>query len=285
MGFKLGPLPLVAALAVVAAAQTARAEASHHQGAAGQVANAVSTAQLQSLTSSSAPEEWRLTLFPSYLRATSAFDDGGTSASLPAGSRVENYTLNAYAERRLGERWAVSALTGWQELRLSESGVARSVSSLGDSFLALRRSDAMGWGALSATATIKIPGTYPESALTSVKQVDAQLEVLASTRPLAWLSLAAGSGYRLRLGGVQDEVTATVLATLDLGAQLTLAPTLLAAVPVGLGTIAKNAVTAGAALGWRATPAVSVMTGYYRTVYGRNVVQADVATVGATAAF
>lgn len=276
---------LATAVALVAAARVARAEASHHQVAAGQVANAISTAQAQTLTPAGAPGDWRITVYPSYLRATRSFDGDGMQAALPAGTSVENYTLNVYGERRLGERWALSALTGWQELRLREAGAARSVSSLGDSFLSVRHSDALGWGAIAAVATVKIPGTYPESTLTSAKQADAQLELFASTKPLPWLSLTAGGGYRARFGGIEDEITGTVLAACDLGARLTVSPTVVAAAPIGLGTTAKNAVTAGAALGWRASPALAITGGYYRTVYGRNIVLADVVTVGGSVAF
>ena len=238
------------ALAIGIVSDPALAEASHHQGAsAGQVGAATNSAQLESLTTSS-QGEWRFTVFPSYLRATSAFDDGGMALSMPAGTRVENYTLNAFAERRLGERWAVSALTGWQELRLSEGGVDRTVSSLTDSFLAVRHSDRASWGTLSAVATVKLPGTYPESSLTAAKQVDTQVELLASIRPLEWLSIVAGGGYRLRFGGVDDELIATVLLPIGLGERLTVTPTLLAATPVGFGEVAKNAVSAGASLGW-----------------------------------
>jgi hypothetical protein len=272
---------LVTAAALAAIAPDARAEASHHQGAAvGQVAGTVSAAQLQSLASPGG-HDWSLQLFPSFLRATHAFDDRGTSLAMPAGTRVENYTLNAYAERRFGEGWAVSALTGWQELRLREGGADRRVSSLADSFLGLRRSDARSWGTLSAIGSVKVPGTYPESALTSTKQVDGQLELLASVQPARWLSLVAGGGYRLRLGGVQDELTATALVPVEVSERFTITPTVLAAIPVGLGDVAKNTVTAGGSIGWTVSRRLDLTAAYYRTLYGRNVVQADVLTVGA----
>ena len=238
----------------VAPGGSALAEASHHQGtSAGQIAGALNTSALQSLATSTASEEWRFTVFPSYLRATSAFDDSGMSVAMPTGTRVENYTLNAYGERRFGDRWAASALVGWQELRMREAGVTRNVSSVADSYLAVRHSDPLSWGALSAIGTVKVPGTYPESTLTSTKQVDAQLEVFASAPLLRWASVVAGGGYRARFGRVKDEVTATLLTPLALGHSLALTPTVLAAVPVGLGTVAKNAVTAAASLGARFT--------------------------------
>ena len=283
---------LVAVLALAGMSDRAFAEASHHQGAAaGQVANAAAAGQLQSLAGASDPPDvksladWQVTVFPSYLRATSAFDDTGMASSMSPGTRVENYTLNAYAERRLGDRWAVSALTGWQELRLQEAGANRSISSLADSFLAVRHSDAMSWGVLSAIGTVKVPGTYAESSLTSAKQVDAQIEVLAAVQPLPWIGVVAGGGYRARFGSVQDEVTATVLVPVRFGGRLTATPSVLAAIPVGLGTVAKNSVLAGASVGWRAFDRMDLTAAYYRTVYGRNVVQADVVTLGISAGF
>ena len=132
---------------------------------------------------------------------------------------------------------------------------------------------------------MKLPGTYPESSLTAAKQVDTQVELLASIRPLGWLSIVAGGGYRLRFGGVDDELIATVLLPIGLGERLTVTPTLLAATPVGFGEVAKNAVSTGASLGWRVYHGIDVLGAYYRTVYGRNVVQADVVTLGVTAAF
>jgi hypothetical protein len=276
-------------LALAVASDVALAEASHHQGAgAGQVANAAAAGQLRSFAGAPQADprrEWQLTLFPSYLRATRAFDDDGMAASMPVGTRVENYTLNAYAERRLGDQWAVSALTGWQELRLREAGTSRSVSSLADSFLSVRHSDATSWGALSAIATVKVPGTYVESALTSAKQVDAQLEVLASVQLLRWLGVVAGAGYRARFGDVQDEVTATALVPVRIGERFTVTPSVIAATPVGLGAVAKNSVLAGTSAAWRALGPLDVTAAYYRTVYGRNVVQADVVTLGAGARF
>lgn len=281
------PARIVSLLAVglLAVPLAALAEASHHQGAAGQVANAVTIAHFASLEAADTELPWLVTALPSYLHATSAFDDEGMSVELPAGSGVENYTLNVYAERRLGARWTVAALTGWQELRLRDGGVTRKVSSVADSFLSVRRSDRFEWGALSTIATLKLPGTYPESALTNAKQVDAQIEVLASASPFRWVSLTAGGGYRLRLGEVQDEVTGTALATFALGERLTVTPTIIGGLSVGVGTVAKNAVTAGAAAAWRWTPGMAVTAGYNRTVYGRNVVLADVVTAGLSAGF
>jgi hypothetical protein len=273
------------ALLVLLFADVARAEASHHQAGAaagqvaGQVAGMTSAAQAQSFASGVA-EDWQFRLFPTYLRASHAFDDGGTAVAMPAGTRVENYTLNAYAERRLGERWAFSGLTGWQLLDLRESGASRRVASLADSFLALRRTDPRSWGALSAVGTVKIPGTYPETTLTSTKQVDGQLEVLASLQPLRWLGIVGGGGYRLRLGDVKDEITATVLVPVALGRSVTLTPTVLGAFAVGFGSVAKTALTPGASLGGRIGN-VDLSAGYYRTIYGRNVTQSDVLMLGA----
>lgn len=50
-------------------------------------------------------------------------------------------------------------------------------------FLARRRSGAQSCGALSAVKTVKIPRTNPETPLTSTKQVDTQVELLASVKP------------------------------------------------------------------------------------------------------
>lgn len=273
------------ALLLLATAQEARAEASHHQAGAaagqvaGQVAGVTSAAQAQALAARG-DDDWQFRVFPTYLHASEAFDDSGTRLALPSGARVENYTLNAYAERRLGDRWAVSALAGWQRLDLREGGASRRVSSLSDSFFALRRTDAASWGAVSTIATVKVPGTYPESTLTSTKQVDGQVELLASMKPARWLGVVAGGGYKLRLGNVKDEVTATVLVPIELW-RLTFTPMVLGAFAVGFGDIAKTTVTPGASVSARFGSSMDLSAGYYRTAYGRNVASADVFMLGA----
>lgn len=279
------PLMSCVLLTVVVPA-SAWAEASHHQGAsAGQTASSVNTTALGSLSASPDADGWRISLFPSYLRAVSVFDDRGATLAMAEGGLVENLSLNAYVERTIAERWTISGVTAWQFLRIREPTETRSITSLGDSLLSVRYAMPFGWLTHATSATLKLPGTYPDTPFTSTKQVDAQLESFATIRPTGWLSATAGAGYRLRFGDIQDEVLATAILSANLGSHVTLSPAFIAAIPVGLGATAKNSVLAGATLVVRPARIVSLTAAYFRTISGRNIVVADVFTVGAMTTF
>jgi hypothetical protein len=182
-----------------------------------------------------------------------------------------NYALNLLAERRLGQRWHLSALSGWQLLDLRDAAGTSHVSSLTDSFLSARYAVPVSWGALSAITSVKVPGTYPESSLTSTKQLDAEVGGLATIAAWSRATFVIGAGYKVRFGGVQDEVTATVLVPVRVVDRLSITPLLVGAVPIGIGEVARNSVTAGGSLAFRLTSAVELSAAYYRTVLGRNV--------------
>lgn len=265
---------------VVAPAVT-RAEASHHQASAGQVISTTIVTGAENLTARSLPP-WELRLFPSVLTATGGFDDAGNRIPLVGADRVTNHTLNAYVERRFGERWALSALASAQHLALSGTTGTDGLTSLGDAFLSIRHTDPVAWGSFSVAATVKVPGTYPESAVANSKQLDGEAKVLFALREFVpRVSAVLGSGYRLRLGGVKDEITGYVFVPIRIVETVTLTPGVSAAAPIGLGDVAKNVVTPGVALAWQAHAQMDVTAGYYRTVIGRNVVEADIFSLGA----
>jgi hypothetical protein len=279
-------LLVVVAAAILLAAGIARAEASHHTGAAaaGQVAGIATAAQAQ-LLASEADDSWRVRIFTSYLHSSSAFNDGGSTVQMASGSRAVNYALNLLAERRLGQRWHLSALSGWQLLDLRDAAGTSHVSSLTDSFLSARYAVPVSWGALSAITSVKVPGTYPESSLTSTKQLDAEVGGLATIAAWSRATFVIGAGYKVRFGGVQDEVTATVLVPVRVVDRLSITPLLVGAVPIGIGEVARNSVTAGGSLAFRLTSAVELSAAYYRTVLGRNVALSDVGMFGLGVAF
>lgn len=264
---------IVATLAVACGvAAAAHAEASHHTGS--NVAQ-FGVTDLQSL-SRTRTTDWDVRVFTTALFTSGKFDDAGNRTSLGEGNGISNYGLNAFFERRLGERFAVSALVAGQVLVIDQPTGSQTITSLSDSLLSGRYTVPFSWGSLSAVATVKLPGTYPESEATGAKQIDAEAKVVvALPRLLARVSPLIGVGYKLRLSAIMDELTATLAVPVDLGFGLTATAFMTGAVPVGPGT-AKNTVLPGANLAWRFTEAGEVAVSYSRTVAGRNVVEANV---------
>ena len=272
---------LVFAVAALAAFEV-RAEASHHQVGSG--VGPISTLGIDS--NAQLPTEWHFQVFPSILSASDKFDDAGSRTSLLDLSSVTNYSLNIFAERRFGERWSVSALTAWQLVLMDNSGSQTEFHSLADSWLNVRYSIPNSLGTLSAIGSVKIPGTYPESEATSTKQVDAEAKAaMAFTSVFPRVSAVLSAGYRLRLGMLKDEVTGALLFPVDVGAGLTITPTLAGAYAVGLGDLAKDAVSAGASATWTLAQELQFVGSWSRTLWGHNVVVADLVTVGIGTAF
>lgn len=263
----------------------ARAEASHHQGpSAGQVVAGTVTAGVESLTEAELPS-WEVWLFPSLLTATRSYGDTASLVPLTGADRISSHALNAYVERRVGSSWGASVLAAFQHLAFDRSAGSDTVTSLSDVFLSVRHTDRWSWGSLSAVATVKVPGTYPESALTSAKQTDVEGKVLAAVPLASSVSAVVGAGYKLRLGGIKDEVTATAVLPVRLGERFVVTPSVTGGFPIGLGEVAKNTVTPGIGVEWRATQGMGFTAAYYRTVYGRNVVDASIFMIGIANAF
>ena len=264
------------------AASTARAEASHHQAGSG--VGAISTFGLESL--SQRPADWNVRVFPSILAASSKFDDDGSRTALLDLSSIGNYSLNLFAERRLGDRWAVSVLTAWQLLLMDNGGTRTGFNSLADSWFNVRYSVPISFGSLSAIASIKVPGTYPESEATSTKQVDAEGKVaMTVARLVPRVSAVLSAGYKLRLGMVKDEVTGALLLPLDIGAGLSIVPTIAGGYAFGLGDLAKDSISAGASATWTVAAELQFFGAWSRTLRGRNVVVANLVTFGIGTAF
>ena len=271
-------LTLVPGILLLVSSGFVRAEASHHQAGAGQVVSTATTSALESLGQTAAPD-WVLRLLPIVLSTDGGFDEHGMRIPLVAADRITLVSGNAYVERRLGTSFAVAAFTGWQVLLIDEAAGHRRVTSLGDSFLSGRYETRFDWGSLATLATVKIPGTYPESAATSTKQVDAEARLVASVPEfLSRVGIVVGVGYRLRLGGVKDEVVANVAVPVRLVDTVTLTASGLVGIAVGFGDVAKGSVIPGLTLGWRATPSLDLSIGYLRTVYGQNIAEANIVT-------
>ena len=264
------------------AASSARAEASHHQVGSG--VGPISTLGIDSGTQH--PTDWHFRVFPSILFASDKFDDGGSRAALLDLSSVRNYSLNVFAERRFGERWFVSALTAWQLLSMDNNGTRTEFHSLADSWLNVRYSLPNPLGTLSAIASVKLPGTYPESEATSTKQVDAEAKAaMTFVGILPRVSAVLSAGYKLRLGMVKDEITGALLLPVDVGAGLTITPTIAGGYAIGLGDLAKDAISAGASATWTIAQELQFIGSWSRTIWGRNVVVADLVTLGIGTSF
>lgn len=258
---------------------TAFAEASHHAPAAGQLVAPAIVGDARVLADAQ-PPDWEVRVFPSVLLSTRSFDDHGMRAPLVGADRVSLAALNAFAERRFGAAWAISAATSLQRVETTGPGGSRAFTDVGDSFLSARHGTPLPFGNLSFAASVKIPGTYPDTALTSSKQIDAEARAILARGVTSRVTLAGGLGYRLRLGDVQDEITAYAAVPVRLANAWTVTGTVAGGLPVGAGVVAKNAVLPGASLEWTPTPGLAVSASYQRTVYGRNVADADVFALG-----
>lgn len=276
--------PIVAVALVVSAltASNARAEASHHQVGSG--VGPVPTLGIDS--SEQQPTEWHFRVFPSLLSASDKFDDSGSRTSLFDLSGVRNYSLNLFAERRFGERWSVSALTAWQILLMDNAGVKTEFHGLADSWLNVRYSIPVSLGALSVIGSLKVPGTYPESEATSTKQLDAEVKAaMTFVGILPRVSAVLVAGYKLRLGMVKDEVSGAFLLPIDAGQGFTITPLIAGGYAVGLGDLAKDAISAGISATWTIARELQFIGSWSRTVWGRNVVVADLVTLGIGTSF
>ena len=227
------------------------------------------------------PAEWHFRVFPSILSASEKFDDAGSRTALLGLNSIKNYSLNIFAERRLGDRWAFSVLTAWQILLMNNNGTRTEFNSLADSWLNLRYTVPNSFGSLSAIASLKVPGTYPESEATSTKQVDAEGKIVAMIAQLApRVSAIVSAGYKLRLGMVKDEFTGALLLPVDIGAGLTITPTIAGGYAFGFGELAKDSVSAGASATWTLASELQLLGSWSRTLRGRNVVIGDLVTFG-----
>jgi hypothetical protein len=265
--------------AMVSWAAPAAGEASHHQGAnPGQV----SLAGVDSLAERDLESRWDLRAYTSFLTASDKLDDSAERVPLANGGSVQNYGLNAFAEYRFTGRIAASVLTGAQALVIHGDGTMETVWSMSDSFLAGRYTLPLGWGSLSGVASVKIPGTYPESEATGAKEVDQENKLLLAVHEtgVRGLSVLVGVGYRFRLMDIKDELTPTLVVPLRLTDAWTVTAAFTGGIAMGAGDTRKDTLTPGGTLSYRASPKLELSAAYYRTVYGHNVVSAHIATAG-----
>ncbi len=272
---------LLAFLAILAVEQDVRAEASHHQGASpGQVA----VLGIDRLAAGHvAPSDWELRTFGSFLTASERLDASADRVPLTAGGSLQNYALNVYAERRFGERWAASVLLAGQALHIDGAQTSDTIWSLSDSYATGRYTLPIEGGALTGLIAVKVPGTYPESEATGAKQVDQETRLLLSVHELGTprLSLLVGVGYKLRFSGIEDEVLPTLVLPVRLTPALTATASLSGGIAIGgAGGTPKDTLTPGLTLSFAATRSAEVFASYYRTVFGHNVVDAHIATLG-----
>ena len=272
---------IVSVLAVLAVARNAGAEASHHQGASpGQVA-ALGVDRLAA--GHTAPSSWELRAFSSFLTASERLDAAADRVPLTAGGSIQNYALNLYAERRFGERWAASVLLAGQALHIDGGTTSDTVWSLSDSYATGRYTVPFDGGAWTGLIAVKVPGTYPESEATGAKQVDQETRLLLSLHQLGTprLSLLVGIGYKLRFSGIEDEILPMLVLPVRVAPWLTATASLTGGIAIGgAGSTPKDMLTPGLTLSFAATHKVEVFAAYYRTVYGHNVVDAHIATLG-----
>lgn len=201
-------------------------------------------------------KQWDLRVFPSVLVSSRAFEDDGMRSSLVGADRITLAALNAYAERRFGAAWALSAASSFQRIEAEGPAGTTSFSDLGDSFLSARHGRALPFVNLSIAATVKIPGPYLDSAVTISKQVHAEGRVILAGQGTR-VTLAGGAGYKLRLGDAEDETTAYAAVPVRLARALTITGTVAAGVPIGAGAVAKNVVIPGLSLEWATAPVQS----------------------------
>jgi hypothetical protein len=281
---RITPIAAFIAVALSTAPVSVRAEASHHVPSAGQIVSPSIVSDVRSLTDPD-PARWNLEVFQSVLVSTGAFDDHGMRADLVGADRITLMALSAHAERRFGPRWAVSATTSFQRLSVELPQSSDTLHDLGDTLLSARHSDVLPFGSLSIAATVRVPGTYPDSAVTSSKQVDAEGKLILAVPAGRHVTLAGGAGYKLRLGSVEDEVTAYVVVPVQLSDAWTITGNVVAGIPIGFGVVAKNVVMPGVTLEWLAPGHLAVSASYQRSVWGRNVADVDAFALGVGRAF
>lgn len=269
---------LTAALIAGTVADRPRADVSHHQGS---TPSQMAPTGVERLADE---KDSRLYVRPffSFLTATRKLDGAGNRTELGSAERISNYALNVFGEWRLGERTAVSALVAVQHLAIRAQAGTTRVTSLADSFVTGRYALPLGWGALALLAGVKVPGSYPESEATGAKQVDVESRAVLVIDRLGWsrLSAVVGVGYRLRTSVIADEVLPMLILPVRVVEGLTIAPTVTGGVAVGAGSVKKDSLAGGAMLTVRATRRIEVVAAYFRTIFGHNVVDAHVATLG-----
>lgn len=277
---------LLAFLVAATAAGIALGDASHHvaigPGSQGATLLAIGRGNDRGVEEA----QWEVGFLPASLWAWRAYDDSGKRGPLPGVSRVENALLNMYVGRHFAGGWEASVLATLQHLRAGVGAGSQTTFGVGDTVLSLQRSQRVGWGILSFRGAARIPGTYATDALATSKQLDLEAGALAWTHEiLPRVGASLGLGYRLRTGHVQDEVAITAIVPVRITDSLGAQAALNVGVPVGSGSTARNATVATAGLRWQSTPGVELLGSYSRTVYGRNVVAADVVSVGVATAF
>jgi hypothetical protein len=229
---------------------------------------------------------WRVAFIPTSLWAWRTYDDAGKAGRLPSVGRVENDLLDIYLGRRLSGSWDASVLARLQHLRAGVGPGSQTTSGLGDTVVTLRRFERVGSGFLTLHGSARIPGTYGAETMATSKQLDLEAGASISLQEiLPRLGASAGLAYRLRAGGVQDELALAATLPVRMTASLDALASLSVGFPVGLGSTARNAAVAGGAIRWRSRPGVDVLASYGKTVYGRNVVAAEVASAGLAMTF
>ncbi|MBI2394876.1 MAG: hypothetical protein HYV09_35230 [Deltaproteobacteria bacterium] len=271
-------LSTVAALAGSVAARHARCDVSHHQGSSPAQMSPTGVERLVD----EKPSTFYLRPFLSFLTAAGKLDQAGNRVALGSGTRISNYAVNLFGELRLGERWAVSALVAGQHLAIEGPSGTQRVTSLSDSFATGRYAVPLGWGTFAVFAGVKVPGTYPESEATGAKQFDVEGRTVLAVDRLGWsrLSAVVGVGYRLRTSGIADELLPMLLLPVRVLDALTIAPTVTGGIAIGAGSLKKDSLIGGVVVTLNATKRLELVGAYYRTIFGHNVVDAHVGTLG-----
>lgn len=253
-----------------------RAEEAHHQ-------SGIATIRTDHLLGQPWEERggsWRTRLIGSYLTSQLKYDADGNSIPLDQDGRFSSWTLNAFGEYAITDRWMVSALFPLQRSTL-QAGLQKDVwTSRGDSNVWLRhRLGNMAGFSPSLALGVKIPGNYPATSGLGDGQVDYDLQAFAS-KPLAgghYFSFNAG--YRYRSGAVADEFL--------FGGQVGITPRpawlLIAAVNGVRGTgsgFQKGSVNGGITVSRSLSGGWGILTSHSRLLSGKNTVDARVWSIG-----
>ncbi len=275
-------LEIAAVLLATAASTVARADVSHHQGGSpGQL----SLVGVDRLALTEQEHTTDLQLFGSFLHASEKLDGNAQRVALEGGGSIRNVGFNIYGEYRFARGWAASLLTGVQRLDVDMPGAPDTIYSVSDTQISGRYTrDVSPAVSVTAAVSVKLPGTYPESEATGVKQIDLETKLLAAVHRLGsdHVSLVVGLGYKLRLSTIQDEITPTLLIPVRAG-RFTTAAGIMGGIAIGNGSLKKDTLALGATLGFRISPVTELTAAYYQTIYGHNVVAAHIATLGVAA--
>lgn len=266
----------LASVLVLSVSLALRSEAAHHQAGGATVRDGQSLGQLWKPE----PGEWQARLFASALSSDSVFGPSGASVPLENHGTFNAQSLNLFGEYTFSERWSASAYIPLQRSRISSDVSKESWTGLGDTYAWGRyRFDATGPTSHSLVLGVKVPGSYGRSSGLGDRQVDYDLQYLASRATASGGYVSFNSGYRVRLGDISDEVILGIQAGFNLGRGWMVVPNLTGVKGIGSG-VNKDYANGGLTVIKTLAPARSLFFSYSNTFAGQNTVRAQVWSLG-----